>query len=48
MNKIGKLMLSAMMAFSLVACSSSTKTVSGDYTGTAKGMGGDVTVTVTL
>lgn len=48
MNKIGKLMLSAMMAFSLVACSSSTKTVSGEYTGTAKGMGGDVTVTLTL
>lgn len=48
MNKIGKLILSAMMAFSLVACSSSAKTVSGEYTGTAKGMGGDVTVTLTL
>ena len=49
MKKIGKLLLSSMMALSLVACSSSTGTgVSGTFTGTAKGLGGDVTVTLTL
>ena len=48
MKKLCKLMLSAMMTFSLVACSASKKTVSGEFTGTAKGMGGDVTVTLTL
>lgn len=48
MKKIGKLLLSAMMAMSLVACSSAGKGVSGEYTGTAKGLGGDVNVTLTL
>lgn len=48
MKKIGKLMLSAMMACSLVACSSSKAGVSGEFTGTAKGLGGDVNVTLTL
>lgn len=49
MKKIGKLLLSAMMACSLIACSSSTGSgVSGEFTGTAKGLGGDVTVTLTL
>lgn len=48
MKKIGKLLLSAMMAMSLVACSSAEKGVSGEYTGTAKGLGGDVNVTLTL
>ena len=49
MKKIGKLLLSSMMALSLVACSSSTGAgVSGTFTGTAKGLGGDVTVTLTL
>ncbi len=37
------------MACSLIACSSSTGSgVSGEFTGTAKGLGGDVTVTLTL
>lgn len=36
-----------MMATTLVACSGGSG-VSGEYTGTAKGMGGDVTVTLTL
>lgn len=49
MKKFGKLLLSAMMATTLVACSGgSSSGVSGEYTGTAKGMGGDVTVTLTL
>lgn len=49
MKKFGKLLLSAMMACSLIACSSSTGNgVSGEFTGTAKGLGGDVTVTLTL
>jgi fumarate reductase flavoprotein subunit len=49
MKKFGKLLLSAMMACSLIACSSSTGSgVSGEFTGTAKGLGGDVTVTLTL
>ena len=48
MKKIGKLLLSAMMAMSLAACSSAGKGVSGEYTGTAKGLGGDVNVTLTL
>lgn len=47
MKKLGKMILGAMMAFSLVACGSSNG-VSGDYTGTAKGLGGDVKVTITL
>lgn len=47
MKKLGKLLLSAMMATTLVACSGGSG-VSGEYTGTAKGMGGDVTVTLTL
>ena len=48
MKKFGKLLLSAMMACSLVACSSTKNGVSGDFTGKAKGLGGDVTVTITL
>lgn len=49
--------LASVMALSLIGCgasssstaaSSSTAGVSGDFTGTAKGMGGDVTVTLTL
>lgn len=47
MKRLSKMMIGAMMALSLVGCSSSPKTVSGEYTGTAKGMG-DVTVTLTL
>lgn len=55
MKKFGKLLLSAVMAVSLAACSSTTTSsvssaggVSGEFTGTAKGIGGDVTVTLTL
>ena len=46
MNRLSKLFLSGMLAVSLAACSG-TKSVSGEYTGTAKGMS-DVTVTLTL
>ena len=49
MNKISKLFLSAVMATSLVACGQKASGgVSGEFSGTAKGMGGDVTVTITL
>ncbi len=49
MNKISKLFLSAVMVSSLAACGQKeTEGVSGEFSGTAKGMGGDVTVTVTL
>lgn len=55
MKKILGGVAAACMTFALVACggSSSASTsgsdgVSGEYTGTAKGMGGDVTVTLTL
>ena len=53
-KRITALALAAVMAFGLTACgkgASSTAAsggVSGEYTGTAQGMGGDVTVTVTL
>lgn len=47
MRKFGKLLLSAMLATSLVACTGNGKGVSGEYTGTAKGMD-DVKVTLTL
>lgn len=47
MKKFGKLLLSAIMATSLVACSTGNGGVSGEYTGSAKGMD-DVTVTLTL
>ena len=53
-KRIAALALAAVMAFGLTACgkgASSTAAsggVSGEYTGTAQGMGGDVTVTVTL
>ena len=46
MNRLSKLFLSGILAVSLAACSG-TKSVSGEYTGTAKGMS-DVTVTLTL
>lgn len=52
MKKITSLLLSAFMALSLGACSSSSestgKYTSGTYSGTAKGFGGDVTVTLTV
>ena len=51
MKRISQALLSAMMVLSLAACSSSKPAasgVSGTFTGTAKGMGGDVTVTLTL
>ena len=53
-KRIAALELAAVMAFPLTACggkASSTAAsggVSGEFTGTAQGMGGDVTVTVTL
>ena len=53
-KRIAALALAAVMAFGLTACggkASSTAAsggVSGEFTGTAQGMGGDVTVTVTL
>ena len=49
--KFTKILLTAVMASTLVACgssSSSSEGVSGTYTGTAKGMGGDVEVKITL
>ena len=51
MKKVLSLISSCVMAIALVGCSngtSSTKGVSGEFTGTAKGLGGDVTVTITL
>ena len=51
MKRFTSVLVSAFMALSLAACSSSTPAssgVSGTFTGTAKGMGGDVTVTLTL
>ena len=49
MNRISKLFLSAVMATSLVACGQKASGgVSGEFSGTAEGMGGDVTVTITL
>ena len=54
-KRIAALALASVMALSLIGCgskstsaSSSSDGVSGDFTGTAKGMGGDVTVTLTL
>ena len=56
-KRIAAFALASVMALSLIGCgasssstaaSSSTAGVSGDFTGTAKGMGGDVNVTLTL
>ena len=52
-KRIAALALASVMALSLIGCggksnSASSVGVSGDFTGTAKGMGGDVTVTLTL
>ena len=52
-KRIAALALASVMALSLIGCggksnSASSAGVSGDFTGTAKGMGGDVTVTLTL
>ena len=53
-KRIAALALASVMALSLIGCgskstsASSSAGVSGDFTGTAKGMGGDVTVTLTL
>ena len=52
-KRIAALALASVMALSLIGCggksnSASFAGVSGDFTGTAKGMGGDVTVTLTL
>ena len=51
-KRVAALALASVMALSLFGCgsksASSTAGVSGEFTGTAKGMGGDVTVTLTL
>ena len=53
-KRIAAFALASVMALSLLGCgaknnsASSAAGVSGDFTGTAKGMGGDVTVTLTL
>ena len=53
-KSVAALALASVMALSLFGCgaksnsASSAAGVSGDFTGTAKGMGGDVTVTLTL
>ena len=52
-KRIAALALASVMALSLIGCggksnSASSAGVSGDFTGSAKGMGGDVTVTLTL
>ena len=52
-KRIAALALASVMALSLIGCggksnSASSAGVSGDFIGTAKGMGGDVTVTLTL
>ena len=53
-KRIAALALASVMALSLFGCgaksnsASSAAGVSGEFTGTAKGMGGDVTVTLTL
>ena len=53
-KRIAALALASVMALSLIGCGSKSNSassaagVSGDFTGTAKGMGGDVTVTLTL
>ena len=53
-KRIAAFALASVMALSLFGCgaksnsASSAAGVSGDFTGTAKGMGGDVTVTLTL
>ncbi len=52
MKKVISLVSSCLMALALVGCSGSSsdssKGVSGTFTGTAQGLGGDVTVTITL
>ncbi len=53
MKKVISLVSSCLMALALVGCSSGTSTdsstgVSGTFTGTAKGLGGDVTVSITF
>ncbi len=53
-KRVAALALASVMALSLFGCgaksnsASSAAGVSGDFTGTAKGMGGDVSVTLTL
>ena len=53
-KRIAAFALASVMALSLIGCganstsASSSAGVSGEFTGTAKGMGGDVTVTLTL
>ena len=53
-KRIAALALASVMALSLIGCGSKSNSassaagVSGEFTGTAKGMGGDVTVTLTL
>lgn len=55
-KRIAAFALASVMALSLIGCGASSSStaassstgVSGDFTGTAKGMGGDVTVTLTL
>ena len=53
-KRIAALALASVMALSLFGCgaksnsASSAAGVSGDFTGTAKGFGGDVSVTLTL
>ena len=52
-KRIAALALASVMALSLFGCgaksnsASSAAGVSGDFTGTAQGLGGDVTVTLT-
>ena len=53
MKKVLSLISSCVMAISLVGCSSTSSSttssgVSGEFSGTAQGLGGDVTVTITL
>ena len=53
MKKVISLVSSCLMALALVGCSSGTSTdsstgVSGTFTGTAQGLGGDVTVSITF
>lgn len=48
MKKLIKVLICLFMIFSLVGCSKNSANYSGTTTGSAKGLGGDVTVTLTL
>ncbi len=48
MKKLSKIIISLLMVLSLTACGSKSAYKAGTYTGSAQGMGGDVTVEVVM